>query len=48
MERFLSHKTEKGIHMINVKQTYEKIKLAARAIAAIENPEDVIVRLPIN
>lgn len=43
MERFLSHKTATGVHIINVEQTYNKIKLAARAIAAVENPEDVIV-----
>ena len=32
-----------GIHIINLKKTYEKMLLAARAIAAIENPSDVFV-----
>lgn len=32
-----------GIHIINLKKTWEKILLAARAIAAIENPADVCV-----
>lgn len=32
-----------GVHIINLRKTYEKILLAARAIAAIENPADVYV-----
>lgn len=30
-----------GINIINLKKTWEKLMLAARAIAAIENPQDV-------
>ena len=29
------------MHIINVKKTWEKLLLAARVIAAIENPADV-------
>jgi len=32
-----------GIYIINLKKTWEKIQLASRAIAAIENPADVCV-----
>jgi len=32
-----------GVYIINLKKTWEKIQLAARAIAAIENPADVCV-----
>ncbi|KAJ1724043.1 structural constituent of ribosome [Coemansia erecta] len=32
-----------GVHLINVGKTWEKLILAARIIAAIENPEDVCV-----
>ena len=32
-----------GTNIINLKKTWEKLMLAARAIAAIENPQDVFV-----
>ena len=32
-----------GIHIINLRRTYEKLLLAARAIVAVENPADVFV-----
>merc|ERR1712007_34567 len=32
-----------GVNIINLKKTWEKLILAARAIAAIENPQDVYV-----
>lgn len=32
-----------GIYIINLKKTWEKLLLAARAIVAIENPADVCV-----
>jgi small subunit ribosomal protein SAe len=31
-----------GIHLINIGKTWEKIVLAARIIAAVENPQDVV------
>jgi len=31
-----------GIHLINIGKTWEKLMLAARIIASIENPQDVV------
>ena len=33
-----------GIYIINLGKTWEKLQLAARAIVAIENPQDIIVQ----
>jgi len=46
MKRYVSHKSGTGVHILNLEDTWQKIKLAARIIAAVENPEDVIVTLP--
>eukprot|EP00825_Cyclidium_porcatum_P007831 TRINITY_DN1392_c0_g1_i4.p2 TRINITY_DN1392_c0_g1~~TRINITY_DN1392_c0_g1_i4.p2 ORF type:complete len:281 (+),score=73.35 TRINITY_DN1392_c0_g1_i4:198-1040(+) len=43
MKEYISHKTASGIHIINLEETWQKIKLAARVIAAVENPADVYV-----
>merc|ERR1719489_125120 len=32
-----------GLNIINLRKTWEKLMLAARAVAAIENPDDVYV-----
>jgi len=32
-----------GIHLLNIGKTWEKLVLAARVIAAIENPSDIVV-----
>lgn len=32
-----------GVHVINLRRTWEKLLLAARAIVAIEHPADVFV-----
>jgi len=32
-----------GIHIINIGKTWEKLILAARVLAAIENPQDIVV-----
>jgi len=42
MEYIFKRRTD-GVHIINLKKTWEKLMLAARAIATIENPEDVFV-----
>jgi len=34
---------ESGTHIINIKYTWEKLLLAARAIVAVENPKDVCI-----
>jgi len=43
MKRYVDHKNNEGVHIINIEQTWQKIKLAARVIVAVEKPEDVIV-----
>lgn len=43
MRRYVDHKTNDGIHIINVEEIYQKIKLAARVIVTVENPADIIV-----
>jgi small subunit ribosomal protein SAe len=43
MNRYVDHKNTEGVHIINLEQTWQKIKLAARVIAAVDRPEDVIV-----
>jgi len=43
MEQYIWKRRSDGTFIINLKKTWEKILLAARAIAAIENPADVCV-----
>jgi small subunit ribosomal protein SAe len=43
MKRYVSHRGEEGAWILNLEETWQKIKLAARAIAAVENDSDVIV-----
>jgi small subunit ribosomal protein SAe len=43
MEQYVFKRKSDGVYIINLKKTWEKIQLAARAIAAIENPADVCV-----
>jgi len=43
MTRYVYGRNENGIHIIDVRKTFEKIQLAARAIVAINNPKDVVV-----
>ena len=43
MEQYIFKKKTDGINIINLKKTWEKMVLAARAIAAVENPQDVFV-----
>jgi len=42
-EQYVYKRRSDGIHIINLGKTWEKIVLAARAIAAVENPADVFV-----
>jgi len=42
MKRYIDHKNNEGVHIINVEHTYQKIKLAARAIVTAGKPEEVI------
>jgi len=43
MESYVYKRKSDGIHLINLRKTWEKIILAARIIAGIENPADVCV-----
>nr|ALS05279.1 40S ribosomal protein SA [Pseudodiaptomus poplesia] len=43
MEPYVFKKRNDGVNVINLKKTWEKLLLAARAIAAVENPADVFV-----
>ncbi|KAL8427721.1 hypothetical protein ACSSS7_007563 [Eimeria intestinalis] len=43
MRPYIYKVTSEGIHLINLKKTYEKLLLAARIIVAIENPADILV-----
>eukprot|EP00197_Chlamydomonas_leiostraca_P013848 CAMPEP_0202867216 /NCGR_PEP_ID=MMETSP1391-20130828/8931_1 /ASSEMBLY_ACC=CAM_ASM_000867 /TAXON_ID=1034604 /ORGANISM="Chlamydomonas leiostraca, Strain SAG 11-49" /LENGTH=274 /DNA_ID=CAMNT_0049547233 /DNA_START=28 /DNA_END=852 /DNA_ORIENTATION=+ len=44
MERYVFKRRTDGIYIINLEKTYEKLQMAARAIVAIENPQDVMVQ----
>lgn len=43
MEQYIWARRDDGSHIINVKKTHDKLVMAARAIAAIENPADICV-----
>jgi len=43
MESYVWKRRPDGIHIINVGKTWEKVVLAARVIASIQNPSDVVV-----
>jgi len=43
MTRYVFKRNDKGIHVLDVRKTWEKLLLAARVIVAIENPKDICV-----
>jgi hypothetical protein len=43
MAPYIYKRNHEGIHIINLGKTWEKLMLAARMIAAIPNPKDVLV-----
>jgi len=43
MEQYVYKRKNDGIHIINLRRTWEKLLLAARALVAIENPADICV-----
>merc|ERR1712000_466934 len=43
MMQYIFKRRTDGVNIINLKKTWEKLMLSARAIAAVENPEDVYV-----
>ncbi|KAI0563669.1 40S ribosomal protein SA [Gracilaria domingensis] len=42
MEPYVYKRRYDGVHLINIATTYDKIMLAARVIASIDNPADVV------
>merc|ERR1712224_335260 len=43
MERYVYKRRSDDFYIINLEKTWEKLRLAARAIVAVENPEDIVV-----
>ena len=43
MEPYVYKRRADGIHLLNIGKTWEKLVFAARILAAIENPADVVV-----
>ncbi|CAK9290606.1 unnamed protein product [Gordionus sp. m RMFG-2023] len=43
MEQYVFKRSSSGTHLINLRKTWEKLLLAARAIVSIKNPADVYV-----
>ncbi|CAO3638597.1 unnamed protein product [Mucor hiemalis] len=43
MAPYIHKRRADGINLINIGKTWEKLILAARVIAAIENPQDIVV-----
>lgn len=43
MEQYVYKRRPDGTHIINLGRTWEKLLLAARAIAAIEHPQEVTI-----
>ncbi|ESP01447.1 hypothetical protein LOTGIDRAFT_203487 [Lottia gigantea] len=43
MKQYVFKRKPDGIHIINLRKTWEKLLLAARIIAAVENPADISV-----
>lgn len=43
MERYIFGRRNDGVHILHLGRTWEKLMLAARAIVAIDNPEDVVL-----
>jgi len=41
MARYVYKRNETGVHIIDIRKTWEKLQLAARAIVCVENPKDV-------
>jgi len=43
MAPYIYKRNREGIHIFNLGKTWEKLMLAARIIAAIPNPKDILV-----
>ena len=45
MDPYMYKRNQEGTHIINLAKTWEKLMIAARIIAAIPNPSDVLVSI---
>lgn len=43
MESYIYKRNKEGIHVIDLSRTWEKLMIAARAIAAVPSPKDVLI-----
>lgn len=43
MKRYVFKRTADGVHLMDLGKTWEKLQIAARVIAAIEDPSDIVV-----
>jgi len=43
MQRYVFNRNADGVHIIDIRKTWQKLQLAARIIAAVDNPKDVCV-----
>jgi small subunit ribosomal protein SAe len=43
MTRYTYKRSSDGIHIINLKKTWQKVMAAARIVVAVENPQDVLI-----
>jgi len=43
MAPYIYKRNREGIHIINAGKTWEKLMLAARVIASIPNPKDILI-----
>jgi small subunit ribosomal protein SAe len=43
MKEYAYARSPEGVHYINIKKTWEKLMLAARCIASVQNPQDILV-----
>jgi len=41
-ERYVFKRNDQGIHIIDLRKTWEKLQLAARVLVAVEHPKDII------
>jgi small subunit ribosomal protein SAe len=45
MDPYVYKRNHEGVHIINLGKTWEKLMIAARIIAAVPNPRDILVRI---
>ena len=47
MDPYMYKRNQEGVHIINLGKSWEKLMVAARIIAAIPNPKDILVSITI-